>query len=253
MHASQQLRPPPSRFDGHLGVLAMFVVAAITVAIIKPWGTNSGAPVLPPNQTPSPRPSPSPTLSAQLGFNGLVYDPTIFGIHEPEATWGIWPAGYLTTFGFVVQVPGAESPAPASSHAPEDRPTPSTAAGSGAADDGGPIWPSRFVVPEGDHLFLIGINTPRGYVVTSAQLARYSADGDAVDVGIQQFKPPWPHFAVFGIPTSAGGGRLDVWPAGRYRLDLAFDPGRISRSIEIEIDGPGLDPVASPTDQVRGP
>jgi hypothetical protein len=250
MHASQQLRPPPSRFDGHLGALAIFVVVAITVAVVKPWGSNSGALVPLPEPTPSPLPSPSPTLSAELGFNGLLYDPSIFGNHEPEATWGIWPAGYLTTFGFVVQVPGVASPSPDRSGAPGGGPTRSTAEPSG---DNGPVWPSRFVVPEGDHLFLIGINTPRGYVVASAELARYPAQGDPVAVEIQQFKPPWPHFAVIGIPTAARDGRLDVWPPGRYRLNLTFDPGAISRSIEIEIAGPGLDPIASPTDHIGRP
>lgn len=258
MHASQQLRPPPSRFDGHLGALAIVVVVALTVAVVKPWGSNSGALVPVPEPTPSPLPSPSPTLSAELGFNGLLYDPSIFGNREPEATWGIWPAGYLTTFGFVVQVAGVASPSPGHSSAPGGPSTASTAAPSGSSGDNGPVWPSRFVVPEGDHLFLIGINMPRGFVVATAQLGRYPAQGEQaqrelVAVAIRQFTPPWPHFTVIGIPTAAGDGRLDVWPAGRYRLDLTFEPGTIYRSIEIEIAGLGLGPVASPTDQIGRP
>jgi hypothetical protein len=43
---------------------------------------------------------------------------------------------------------------------------------------------------------------------------------------------------VIGLPSEAGDGLLQVWPPGRYRLDLLFDPGSISRSIEIRIDGP---------------
>lgn len=254
MHASQQLRPPPSRFDGHLGALAIVVVVALTVAVVKPWGSNSGAPVPVPAQTPSPLPSPSPTLSADLGFNGLLYDPSIFGNREPEATWGIWPAGYLTTFGFVVQVAGVASPSPGHSSAPGGRPSASTPAPSGSSGDNGPVWPASFVVPEGDHLFLIGINMPLGFVVASAQLkGEHAEDRDPVEIGIKQFTPPWPHFTVIGIPTAAGDGRLDVWPAGRYRLDLTFDPGTIYRSIEIDIAGLGLGPVASPTDQIGRP
>lgn len=220
MHASHPVRPPSSRTDGHLGAIGSFLVLALAVAIIKPWGSGAGASIA--AETPPPVPSPSPSLPPstppQIGFSGLAYDPSIFGNHEPEATWGIWPAGYLVTFGFVIQVSGAPSPSPGPF---------------------GPIWPARFVVPEGDHLLLIGINMPHGYLIGSARLGRYPAAGGLVDVGIERLRAPWPdHFAVIGIPTAAGDSRLDVWPPGRYRLDLTFEPGGISRSIELLVADP---------------
>ena len=164
----------------------------------------------------------------------MAYDRSIFGNHEPEAVWEIWPAGFLVTFGFVIQVPGASA-----------APSPSAQPGSSVVepiDSGGPLgpaWPSRLDLPDGDHLLLIGIDMPHGYRVTTSRLARIDPFTADVAVPIQQFKSPWPeHFVVLGIPTTPGKELLDVWPPGRYRLDLTFAPGEISRSIEIQITAP---------------
>lgn len=229
----------------------MFVLGALLVAIIKPWGAPVATTVV--VATPSPSLSLSPSASAsvppEIGFSSLQYDPSIFGNHEPAPTWAIWPAGYLVTFGFVVQVPGTASTVPQGSASPSARPHPTPTATAGAAaarspspgpgQASDPDWPTRFVVPEGNHLFLIGINMPRGYSVGSAQLGRYGPDGNLVSVDVERLQSPWPeHFAVIGIPTSSGEGRLDVWTPGLYRLDLDFEPGAISPSFEVLIAGP---------------
>lgn len=254
MHEPHPVRPPPSHLDGHLGAIGVLVVIAIAVAILKPWGSNLGtsvsgqAPSPPPSAAPPPSPSPSP--KAAIGFNGLAYDPSIFGNREPEAIWGIWPAGFLTTFGFVIQVPTAASPSTsrpssepvATPAAPSDSPSPAPVR-SGSGVNSGPVWPARLEMPEGDHLLLIGINTPRGYRIASAHLARYLTDGSLLAVVTEPLRSPWPaHFAVIGVPTASGDGLLDVWPPGRYRLDLTFDPGGIQSSIEILIAGPSIEP-----------
>ncbi|MGZ6270109.1 MAG: hypothetical protein ACXWMU_06035 [Candidatus Limnocylindrales bacterium] len=243
MQASQPVRPPPSRLDGHLGAVGTVALIAVLAAIVKPWGSGVGlagsGPIPVPSPTASPTPSPSASVPPQVGFSGLAYDPTIFGNHEPEAVWGIWPAGYLVTFGFVIQLSDAVAPSVHPSPPPGTvPPTTQPAASAGA----GPEWPARFDVPEGDHLLLIGINMPRGSSVVSAELGRYQTDGSLATVGIERLRAPWPHFAVVGIPTAAGDGRLDVWPSGRYRLDLTFDPDGISRSMEIRIAGPLVGP-----------
>lgn len=236
MQASQPVRPPSSRTDGHLGTIGLVLAVSLVVAIVKPWGSGSGAPGvadLPP-ATPSPSPSPTPPSSPQIGFSGLAYDPSIFGNHEPEAAWEIWPAGFLVTFGFVIQVPGA-SPAPS----PSGGPIAPSGAPSGSVNALGPAWPTRLDLPDGDHLLLIGIDMPPGYQVIGSHLTRTATDGGVVAVKIERFKSPWPnHFAVLGIPTVPGQPLLDVWPAGHYRLDLTFNPGGITRSIEIEIASP---------------
>src|SRR4030088_1715419 len=114
MHAPQPVQPQRSRFDTHLTAIGMLVILALAVATIKPWGSDVGGSLVLETAAPVPQasPSPSPSPSAEIGFSGLAYDPSIFGNHEPEAVWGIWPAGYLVTFGFVIQVAGAPSPSP---------------------------------------------------------------------------------------------------------------------------------------------
>jgi hypothetical protein len=236
MQASQPVRPPSSRTDGHLGAIGWFLVASLAVAIVKPWGSGAGGPALAdlPAATPSPSPSPTPSPSAQIGFSSLAYDPSIFGNHEPQAAWEIWPAGFLVTFGFVIQVPGA-SPAPG----PSGGPVATVVTPSDSVDALGPAWPSRLDLPDGDHLLLIGIDMPNGYQVIASHLARSSTDGGVVAVAIERFKSPWPkHFAVLGIPTTPGQDLLDLWPPGQYRLDLTFSPGGIARSIDIQIASP---------------
>jgi hypothetical protein len=257
MLPSQPVRSAPSRTDRHLVALAVLVVIGLIVAIIKPWGASGSGSDLAAGPTPTPVPAtpvpvatPNPT---PIGFDNLVYDPSIFGIHQPEATWGIWPAGFLTTFGFVVQVQSTSTAEPSTGPGPAVSPDPSALP---PPADSNPAWPAQFVVPEGDHLFLIGINFPTGYSLSSAVLTRSLGSADQAVIGIERFKPPWQHFAVVGIPSVASPDRLQVWPAGQYRLDLDFAPGGIRRSIGIDIEpadpGPS-DPVATPADQVGRP
>lgn len=242
----QPVRPRPSRFDGHLGLITAFIAGALLVAIIKPWGSGVQTSSTP-RTTPSPSP-PSRTPTPELGYESRVYDPSIFGSHEPEATWAIWPAGFLVTFGFVIQVPGVSGPTVGESAAPSSPETGTPAVGSPRAATppssgppaaaGDPVWPTRFDVPTGNHLLLIGINMPLGHNLASVQLQRASASGSLDSVPISRLPSPWPsHFAVIGIPTSVGDDRLAVWPPGAYRLGMSFDPGRVTRSIEITIGG----------------
>src|SRR5438132_2320238 len=112
----QPVRSRSSLIDRHLSGLTTLLVLAIVVAIVKPWDWFPTGGAVPRS---SPRPTASTAVAAtsppHLGFEDLVYDPTIFGVHEPRAAWGLWPAAYLVTFGFVFQIsdPGATgSPAP---------------------------------------------------------------------------------------------------------------------------------------------
>lgn len=236
MQASQPLRPPSSRTDGHLGAIGLFLVVALLVAIVKPWGGGSvgGVALDTPPPPPSSTPGPTPTPPGPIGFSGLAYDKSIFGNHEPEAVWEIWPAGFLVTFGFVIQVPGASA-----SPAPSDGPSATASAPAGSADGPGPAWPTRLDLPDGDHLLLIGIDMPRGFQLVAFHLATYSSNSADAPVNIERFTSPWPsHFAVLGIPTTPGQDLLNVWPPGQYRLDLTFNPGGIARTVDIQITSP---------------
>jgi hypothetical protein len=241
MHASQPIRPPKSPADGHLTAIGLLVTLGIVVAIIKPWGGSPGAVVVPPPATPDPSPTADAHPSPDLGFGGRDYDPSIFGEHEPEAVWGFWPAGFLTTFGFVIQVPA--TPEPSLGPSPRATSSPIVEASAPASSENlGPTWPARLEVPDGDHLLLIGVNMPRGYSMSLARLNR-ETDGNPADMDLVRLKSPWPsHFAVIGLATPAGDGRLDVWPPGTYQLSLSFEPGDIERTIEIQIGGPVIAP-----------
>ncbi len=234
MSELQPVRLPSPGLRSGAGFLGAFLLGALLVAIIKPWGTGGPVAVLPSPGGASPTPGlilPSPGSG---GFNALDYDASIFGLHEPAATWAIWPAGYLVTFGFVIQLSGEEVPG-ASSSPSAGRPSPRPSA---SGQISGPVWPTRFDVPEGNHLFLIGVNMPIGFSLASFELLRLQTDGTYTTITSAELASPWPsHFAVLGIPDAGNASHLLVWTPGVYRLQMSFGPGGISRSIEIHIGG----------------
>jgi hypothetical protein len=240
----EPVRSPPSPFRGISGLLGALVLLGVVAAILKPWGaglrTGAGSNgIASPTLVASPSPSPG---RDRIGFNDLAYDPSIFGSHEPAAHWELWPASYLVTFGFVIQLPGAPEPTPTTTFEPNGSPGPAASPTSPTASDPapivGPLWPTRFDVPEGNHLFLIGVDMPLGYVLASATLTRATAAGPEA-LPLSRFESPWPaHFAVVGIAAEGTAGHLAVWPPGDYRLALTFSPGGVSRTIELVIPVP---------------
>lgn len=223
------------------GLLAGIVALAVLIAIAKPWAVGGSGSAAQPGESgaavsPLASPSQDPEFVADpaAGFSSRAYDPKIFGFREPAAAWGIWPAGFLVTFGFVIQVPDG----PAAGTLPpsfDPGPRPSEPVPSATEPGGEPAiaWPAGFEVPEGNHLLLIGINMPPGHTVTDAVLSRLDAGGAEVPVPIERLKSPWPsHFVVVAM-AGGTGGLLDVWPPGHYRLDATFGPEGIARSVEI--------------------
>jgi hypothetical protein len=230
----------------------LLVVVALAFAVLKPWSwfPDQAAGVAASALT-SLAPSASRVPTKTNGFEDLVYDPSIFGIHEPQAAWALWPATFLVTFGFVFQVPelaaappsqpGASvSPSPAASARASPSGSEGPAATQGQTPDGGPAWPAQFTSPAGYHLFLIGVDMPAGYSLSAARLFRVLGDGTLQIIDLAQLESPWPeHFAVIGIPGPAGTNRLAVWAPGTYRLSLTFDPNaRVMRTVEIDVEAP---------------
>jgi hypothetical protein len=241
----QPVQTRPSGFDRRVRLLTTIIAGGLLLAILKPWGGAAPAGIPPfAAHSPSAAAAPSGSPPPDVGYAGRAYDASIFGQHEPEAVWSIWPAGYLVTFGFVVQVPGVAPPLPTRSPgAPAPRQTPARNGGNPPSTD--PNWPSSFDLPEGNHLLLIGINTPRGFFATNVALTLLSSANHEAPVRIARQVSPWPdHFTVIGMPSESADGLLKVWPPGRYRLDLRFDPGTIQRSIEIQIAAPPVRQVA---------
>jgi hypothetical protein len=228
--------PRPHYFlEGRGNKVLLVLVVALLVALVKPWSLAGTAPE--PSQallaTAPPSPSPSsprgaPATPDPAHALSRTYDPLIFGDHELQPAWGLWPAGYLVSFGFAMRAEpsGAPTDPPAASGGP--RPDPAL-----------PLWPAAIDIPTGNHLLLIGVNTPIGYSVDGIHLVRQGADGSTADVAVAHLGSPWPsHFTVIGIDSGTGTPRADFWAPGDYRLDLTIDPGPIMRSIEVRVEGP---------------
>lgn len=250
------VRPNASLVDRNLGLVLRLVAIAVFVAIAKPWAWFGTSGAVTSTPTIVAVTTPPVTDAPTLVYDDLAYNPAIFGDHEPAAAWGLWPAAYLVTYGFIFQPadPGAipfAVPSPAASprgtRAPIATPGPSPTPPS----DGGPAWPSRFDVPAGYHLFLIGIDMPFPYTLEQVDVDRLNPSGEATSVAIVQPTSPWPnHFAVIGIPSPANALHVSVWTPGNYRLSMVFGPGTtIQRTLEINVLAP---PVPAPTRTTSG-
>jgi hypothetical protein len=104
--------------------------------------------------------------------------------------------------------------------------------------DGGaarPAWPSVVSITPSSHLTVVGINMPLGFDVDTA-LWRLGPDGSTARRAVIELPSPWPtHFTVIAMDDGTGLAPRDRWPPGRYRLDLRFEPGDISREVVIVI------------------
>ncbi len=226
--------PRPRFFlEGRGNKLLGILVVALTVALVKPWG-SFGSPTPAPSQallaSPSPQPTPTPTPTPDpADLASRIYDPLVFGDHELQPAWGLWPAGYLVSFGFAMRAD--------SSAAPNVGPVPSAS----RPDATVPIWPAAIDIPLGNHLLLIGVNTPTGFSVDRIQLVRREADGSSRNVAVKRLASPWPsHFTVIAIDPGNGTVRTDFWAPGTYRLELTIDPGPIVRSVDVRVEGPAV-------------
>ena len=260
------VKGPPTPFEGRSARVLGLVLIALLVAIIKPWGSGPGAVAPPPVDASAPASPAAPVAAAASAtpFDPWAnYDHEIFGIYEPEPRWELWPAGYLVSFGYAFRIEstsagqtpgGVASPAPGPSEAPtastpQASPTLLPPAASGALDDG-PIWPATIRITDGNHLGLIGVNTPLGYRVTGMGVFR-TTDGANEALDVVSPASDWPsHFTIVAIADESRSEAIERWPPGTYRLELIFQPGDISRTIIIEIDPSRFDepePSASPS------
>jgi len=240
---------PSSGFDRHAGRIGAVVVAAILIAIIKPWGTSVGPTAVAP---PSPRPTASPTPRPSDG--PLLYDFRTFGTNEPPPSWEIWPAGNLASFYFAMRIdlaarasdePGA-TPAPT----PAATPTQIALASPIAGPVGGSVpssWPT-IRIPAGTYLDLIGLNRPLGYSIGAITLTRVDDDGTKTPANAIVGKSPWPeHFEIVGFAAGDGTGAMQPWPAGHFRLEVVIEPGHVTRTVDIVIDAASPVPSGSAT------
>lgn len=237
---------PSSPLEGRSAKVIAVVVIAVVVALIKPWNSSAPPPIA--RATPG-APTPSPTPASPTPFDPFAnYDHELFGIYEPAARWELWPAGYVDTFGFAMRIDSAGADLASTSSEP------ASPGASGGPSAGQPIWPARINLTAGGHLSMVGINTPLGFTITWIWVSRLEEDGAETPIAIVYAPSRWPeHFTVIGMDDGNQEPR-ESWPPGRYRLDLAIDPGGIVRSVELDVGQTVTDPggpSAAPTPRQR--
>jgi hypothetical protein len=230
---------PPSPVERHAGRIVAIVVIALLIAIVKPWGGSPDhqIPVAAASPSPTPIPTTRPTPRPRL------YDFLSFGTNQPPPGWEMWPAGNLASFSFAMRVDLRPPDAVAAS--PEGSPSASSSATGipvASSDEGlGTVpatWPT-IRIPVGSNLDLIGLNYPRGFSVRVVSLHQVDAAKGSTAVRAIIGTSPWPdHFTIVGFAPSNGPDAMEPWQPGTYRLDLTFDPGAVSRSVEVVIEGP---------------
>jgi hypothetical protein len=245
---------PTSRFDRNASPIVALVVAAILLAILKPWGTGDGPTAI---ATPGTRPTGSGSSPPEVGTR--LYDFLTFGTNEPPPSWELWPAGNLASFYFAMRIDLTARP-------PEDPsaiPSGSPAASATPIPIGSPIedpepgavpssWPT-IRISAGSHLDLLGLNRPLGYGIGSITLVRLNDDGTEERVHAIIGTSPWPdHFTIVGYAAAGAADRtsMEPWPPGTYRLDAVIEPGHLSRTVDIVIEterpgAPSMTPAGS--------
>jgi hypothetical protein len=167
----------------------------------------------------------------------------------------MWPAGNLASFTFAMRVDleaaVAASPDPSARPTPTATPVPVGSSGGGPAGGIGAIpdpWPT-IRIPVGSNLDLLGINSPLGFTVRVIALRRVGEDGSLTPAHAVIGASPWPdHFTIIGYGPEGGPDAMQPWPAGTYRLDLGIDPGGITRTVEVVIEGPAPGGSAGPAE-----
>jgi len=238
----RQVSGPPSRTERNVWKFVALVLAAILLAVLKPWGSGSQPASIGAAATSVASATPGEP-SAAIRRSSLS-DFLTFGTNEPPPGWELWPAGNLASFYFAMRIDMAPIPAAVPSGSPSaTRPSPSVVPSDGATSI--PVaWPTIHI-PAGSTLDLVGINHPIGEEVVLSGLER--VDGTAGQpVHAVLAISPWPdHFTIIAVASDASD-TLGPWPPGHYRLDLRIGPAGLARSGEIIVEPPPV-PSASPS------
>jgi hypothetical protein len=233
MTAVQPVSGPGLPFGRRDRAVALVVTIGVLTALAKPWGDDRGGdrtgttalPLVGAAATPSP-----------VTLPGHAWDPKMFGPFEPAPDWSVWPAGYFISVQFVTREAidrpvSGQSPAPPASGVPAEtsRPLP-------PPPPDQPDWPTTIDIGPGDHLLWLGIDAPLGWTFREFALRRLEANGSHTAIAITRLPSEWDdHFAVLGVPVDTFSDRLTDWPPGTYRLDITVDPGRITRTIQVNV------------------
>ena len=184
---------------------ATIVVIAIFVAVVKPWGGTGGGRRRPCSRPPrqlirrprtpwSNRPRRRPASTCAIGRS-------CSGARSRCRGWGLWPAGYLVTFGFAAPVPPVGLARPEPRPPRPSRPTRSSPPSSSPAGSAQSSAPPFLSGPSGSTCPRAAICSCSGSTRRSATTSARSSccgtgrDGTLEPVEIELLPSPWPdHF-----------------------------------------------------------
>lgn len=215
---------PRSPFEGRSGKVVAIVVAAVALAIAKPWNPPSSTLTLPgPSIVPRvAAPSVPPSVS-------LRYEPAVFGSRPPEPAWEIWP-GSATAAG-----PSRFAPPPGSIAPPDPNASGSSGAQEGTPRIGGPV----IDLGSSDDLTAIGINHPDDVDLVAVRLWRFRDGQEPERIQLAEQVTPWRggSMRVFVVRDARQPrGQVLRWRPGLYRLDLLVDPADRIRSLVLNVE-----------------
>ena len=146
-----------------------------------------------------------------------------FGTNEPPPGWEIWPAGNLASFRFAMRIDLSPQPGDRRRRHPSPTTPPIASPGLGAvpvvvADHPDPgRQPPRPDRPQ---------HARSGTRCTSVTLRRLDVVTAVPTLGRHPADRRGPTTSRSSGSTAAGGGgSMQAWPAGHYRLDVVIDPG----------------------------
>ncbi len=215
---------PRSPFEGRSGKIVALVVAAIAIAIAKPWNGPSSAVPLPSPAALAAAPSVPPSATQP-------YDPGVFGPVAPDPAWQVWPASASVEGPTDFAAPSEPFVAPSPG-------SPSSVGSFGAQEASPTIGGPVIELGSSDDLTAIGINHPADADLVAVRVWRFRDGGEPERVPLIEQPAPWPRSSmrVFAIRDARQPrGQVLRWRPGLYRLDLLVDPADRIRSLILNV------------------
>ena len=237
-----KLGPRRRRIDPvAIGLVA--VVAALGLAVVKPWG--GGAPGI--AAVPSSAPPPASAAPPVISTRGALVPPTwsdVLPVISRRTEWGIRTIVIGAATAPSAATPSAATPSSAASKRYAERWV--------AADFRGLDHASAVVNGDDGAIVALGVTFPKDETPLAVRIWLDHSGGELEWMDAQSIDAVPAHGAYLFLRRSVAGAAVRSWGPGRYRVDVLL--GKRIRRITVEIpDRTGVvpDPVAWPNDDAR--